>query len=118
VTDFPVTVDFVQSANARQLHDEARGATESWPASFVQTDSGWVYRVERGDVNQASVRAALDAHLPAPNPDPDADLAASINAVDTSKIADAAVKAAVDALKAALVGKGKPAAVSGRPTGR
>lgn len=56
------------------------------------------------------------APLPAPDPDPDDELAGAISAVDTSKVTDPATKAALDALKAALLGNGNPAAVSGRPT--
>jgi hypothetical protein len=52
MADFPVTAEFVQTANARQLHDEACGAESDWPASFVQTDSGWVYR---DDIDRATV---------------------------------------------------------------
>jgi hypothetical protein len=70
------------------------------------------------DLDQAKVQSVIDAHVPAPPTDPDADLANAINAVDTSKIADAATKAALNALKAALLGSGKPSAVAGRPTGR
>jgi hypothetical protein len=69
-------------------------------------------------VTAAALQAALDAHTPAPESDADADLVAAINAVDTSKITDSATKAALNALKAALVGSGKPSAVAGRPTGR
>jgi hypothetical protein len=65
---------------------------------------------------EQAVSSVVAAHQPAPSApaDPDADLAAAITAVDTSKIADAATRGAVDALKAALIGKGKPAAVAGR----
>lgn len=65
--DFPVTEDFVRTANAVQLHDEARGNATEWPASFTYVDGGWVYRVERADVNADAVRAALRNHIPNPN---------------------------------------------------
>jgi hypothetical protein len=69
-------------------------------------------------VTAAALRSAVEAHIPAPELDPDADLAAAIDAVDTSKVTDSATKAALNALKSALVGSGKPVAVSGRPTDR
>lgn len=90
--DFPVTAEFVATANAAQLHAEARGVSPAWPASFVQTvpddDSSWVYRIDDTDeyveddpetgepvectrqradvaVDVEAVQAALDGHVPA-----------------------------------------------------
>lgn len=69
--DFPVTDAFVRSANHAQLHHEAKGAKQNWPASFVRENpddpDGWVYRVDRDDIDPAAVEAALAAHVP--NPD-------------------------------------------------
>lgn len=73
VTDFPVDAAFVESANAAQLHDEARGsyAPEDWPASLTSPDEGetWVYRVQRDDLSRsekAKVTKAIAAHKPKP----------------------------------------------------
>lgn len=77
--DFPVTTQFAQTANPVQLHAEARGAKQNWPASFVQADGGWRYRVDRDDIDRAAVQAALDAHTPDPEygqPDEDRQLRA------------------------------------------
>ena len=65
--DFPVSDEFVASANAGQLHDEARGGSPEWPASFVRLEDGWVYRVDEREgvtVDAAAVAAALKAHVP------------------------------------------------------
>jgi hypothetical protein len=69
VPDVPVDESFVKTANAGQLHDEARGQRTKWPASFTSPDGGqtWVYRVDRDDVDSAAVAAAIAAHTP--NPD-------------------------------------------------
>lgn len=58
-------------------------------------------------VTAAQLKAALDAHTPVPPPDPDAELVAAITAATT-----------LAQLKDALVGKGRPSAVVGRPTSR
>jgi hypothetical protein len=100
-----------KAVDLAQLAEEVGAALTASDTEVVVVDPDAVVTV-------AQLKAAVDAHSPSPQPDPDADLAASINAVDTSKITDAAAKAALDALKAALVGSGKPAAASGRPTGR
>lgn len=100
--EFPVTAEFVDTANAGQLHDEARGDSPEWPASFASVDGGWVYRVDDTDeyveddgdgnpiectrpragvtIDVAHVQAALDNHVPAwPEPEPTiADLMAVI----------------------------------------
>lgn len=65
--DFPVDESFVSSANAAQLHDEARGSLVKWPASFTYVNGAWVYRVERDDVDAAKVAAAISNHTPDPN---------------------------------------------------
>lgn len=65
--DFPVSEEFVRSANAAQLHDEARGTLRNWPASFTHDGGRWVYRVEREDIDAAKVAAAIKAHTPDPN---------------------------------------------------
>jgi hypothetical protein len=116
MADFPVTEDFARSANAAQLHDEARGTVPAgeWPACFAKTEAGWVYRVDRDTVDGAAVQAALDAHVPAPPPSPDDDLAARIQAVHD----DPNVSAGVKKLTAALLGLNGEAAVAGRPTER
>jgi hypothetical protein len=46
----------------------------------------------------------------------DDELAAAIAAVDTTGIVDPAAKAAVDALRDALLGRTRPGRVAGRPT--
>ena len=91
--DFPVTAEFVDTANPSQLHDEARGDSPEWPASFIETDTGWVYRVYDTDeyveddedgnpvdctrpregvvIDAQHVQAALDGHVPVwPEPEP------------------------------------------------
>lgn len=65
--DFPVTETFKDTANVAQLHDEARRSKQVWPASLVQTENGWVYRVDRDDIDTTVVQAALDAHTPDPD---------------------------------------------------
>ena len=69
--DFPVTAEFVATANAAQLHDECRGKSADWPASFVQIDGAWVYRVDDADDDDRDVvvvddlvKAALASHVP------------------------------------------------------
>lgn len=65
--DFPVTAEFAAAANAGQLHAEARGASVEWPASFVDTGDGWVYRVDDGDdvtIDEPTVAAAIANHTP------------------------------------------------------
>lgn len=66
--DFPVTPEFVASANPRQLHDEAGGI----PAFFVEIDGEWFYRVqEHGPpVDPTLVEFALDNHVPVSPPPP------------------------------------------------
>lgn len=71
--DFPVTEAFVESANATQLHSEAKGAKQNWPASFTQVDGQWVYRVDRDDIDAAFVQAAIDNHVPDENYGKDAE---------------------------------------------
>lgn len=95
--DFAVTETFVRSANAAQLHEEARGTKKSWPASFTVVDGQWVYRVDRDDIDPAAVQAALDAHTP----DPDFGKTNDDKVVDAflAKSAPTA-KETVDALKA------------------
>lgn len=67
--DFPVSETFIRSANAAQLHAEARGSVPAneWAASFTFINGSWVYRVMRADVDSAAVAAAIAAHIP--NPD-------------------------------------------------
>ena len=129
--DFPVTAEFVGSANAGQLHDEAKGDSPEWPASFVVLDDGsMVYRVDDSDeyveddadgnpvertrprddvtIDADAVRSALAGHVPAaPTAEPD-------DALRT------AIEAATDlvSLKAALLGSttGLTARVAGRAT--
>ena len=67
--DFLVDEVFVATANAVQLHDEARGdvSAEEWSASFTFVDGRWVYRVDRDDVDRGAVEAAIAAHVPDPD---------------------------------------------------
>jgi hypothetical protein len=45
--DFPVSEDFVQTANPLQLAEEAKGESSEWPAAFYKLEDGsWVYRIE------------------------------------------------------------------------
>lgn len=62
--DFSVTEQFAKNANAAQLHSEAKGTKQNWPASFTRVDGEWVYRVDRDDIDAAFVQAALDNHVP------------------------------------------------------
>jgi hypothetical protein len=86
----------------------------------VQADGDGLFVPGVPEDREADAQAVLDAWEPVVHvdADPDDDLAAAINAVDTSNVTDAATKAALNALKSALLGSGKPAAVSGRPTDR
>lgn len=52
---------------------------------------------------------------PAPEPNPDVELADAIAAVVTTGIADPAAKRAIDELKAALLGSNSQGKVKGRP---
>jgi hypothetical protein len=106
------------------LHRMAAHVTAATGTSVRLTaerdDDGTTYLVpvDPGSGDPITVQAAaLDEALAAEagHVPPDDDLAASINAVDTSKITDTATRAALDALKAALVGKGRDSAVAGRP---
>lgn len=66
--DFSVTAAFVETANAAQIHEEARGTMKNWPASFVEVEPDeWVYRVDREDIDAAFVQKALDKHVPDPD---------------------------------------------------
>lgn len=68
--DFPVTEAFIATANAGQLHDEARGTAKNWPASFTLVDGQWVYRVDLDDLapaDAAKVADAIAAHTPDPS---------------------------------------------------
>jgi hypothetical protein len=114
--EVPVTAAFVESANAAQLHDEARGAEVEWPASFVEREDGsWVYRVDRDDVDADAIRAAVDGHAPVFAPDPDDELDAALASVDTSTVSDTATRDALDAIVAALRGRsGRKGAAAGR----
>lgn len=61
----PVSAEFVAAANAAQLASEAGDGGE-WPACFRETDDGWVYEVQRDDVDEAGVQAAIGSHRPEP----------------------------------------------------
>lgn len=67
--DIPVSQQFVESCNAAQLHSEAQGAENEWPASFVQVaEEEWVYRVDApGGRTEAEIQAAVVAHVPDPD---------------------------------------------------
>jgi hypothetical protein len=97
---------------------EATGKSVRLTAERDSGGSTYLVPVDPGTGKPVTVKtAALDAALAAEaaHVPPDDDLAAAINSVDTSKITDTATRAALDALKAALVGKGQDAAVAGRP---
>jgi hypothetical protein len=69
--------------------------------------------------DEGAIRQAVSSHDPTPPPpppDPDAELAAAIAAVDTTGIVDPAAKAAVEALKGALLGKVRAGRVAAQPT--
>lgn len=69
------------------------------------------------DADETAIRLLVDAHdptPPAPPVDPDDALADAITAVDTSTIVDPAAKAAIEALKNALLGKTSLGRVAGR----
>jgi hypothetical protein len=112
--DFPVTAELATTANYEQLHNEARGAKQSWPASFVEVaPDEWVYRVDRDDIDRAAVQSALAAHVPAPPaPDPSDDLATRLEALAAKQ------SPTVKDLIGALLGTsaGAVGAVAGRPT--
>lgn len=99
---------------AEQARDELRAALAEDDIDIVVHRSGeW----ELLAVPAGSEAAISSAGLVKVG-DADADLSASISAVDTTKVTDTATRTALEALKSALVGKGKTAAASGRPTGR
>ena len=93
--DFPVTDEFAASANAGQLHDECRGDSPEWPASFVPNEDGWVYRVDERDdvtIDALTVQAALDGHVPEPPPPTTEELLAqALTRIETLEAAVAAV---------------------------
>lgn len=94
----PVSAEFVETANPRQLHDEA----EVEGGSFLETSDGWQYQAEVGDADR--MRAAVDNHIPKPHPtDPNDDLRTAITAAKT-----------ITELKDALLGKSRPATVAAR----
>lgn len=76
-------------------------------AALTASDTEVVVADPDSTVTAAQLRTALDAHTPAPDPDPDAELVAAITAATT-----------LAQLKDALIGKGRPAAVVGRPMNR
>lgn len=110
----PVTDEFVRIANAPQLHREAGGGTVALAAAFVQDDGAWFYDVQDENADEATVRQALAAHVPATPTTPDDDLAARIKTVHD----DPQVSVSVKRLAAALLGLNGEAAVAGRPTDR
>jgi hypothetical protein len=111
-----INVPAPAAINGDLLVDELAAA--GFPGASVYQRGDELVIVGPDDASRTAVTRVAAAHAPPPTPpppDPDGDLAAAIDAVDTSKITDAATKAALDALKAALTGNGKPAAVAGRP---
>lgn len=98
MTAVPVSAEFVETANPRQLHDEA----DVEGGSFLETSDGWMFQAEVGDADR--MRAAVDNHVPEPYPtDPNDDLRAAIEAART-----------IIELKDALLGKSRPATVVAR----
>jgi hypothetical protein len=79
-------------------------------AALSASDTEVVVADEKTSVSAEALQAALDAHVPAPPADPDADLAARVRAVY-----DAAPAGPAKDLCAALLGLNGDAAVAGRP---
>lgn len=96
--DFLVTEKFVRVCNPAQLHNEVRGAKHDWPASFVYKDGGWVYEVQRDDVDASHVRETLDKHTPIWPPDPDDEIADAIREATKDEPVDSPVRRLADAL--------------------
>jgi hypothetical protein len=70
---------------------------------------GWKSKADADAESAAAEAERLEAEQA------DDELAAAITAVDTTGIVDPAAKAAVDALKAALLGKTRAGRVAGKP---
>lgn len=96
MTDTRPRVPLTKPVNLAQLAAEVG-------ASLTASDTEVVVADPDSAVTTAQLKAAVDAHTPAPQPDPDAELVAAITAATS-----------LAQLKDALVGKGRPAAVAGR----
>lgn len=123
------TLTYTQPHHLSTIHDELIAAVPAL-APEVGADGRRVARASVSgdgstltlrvpdDTDEAAVLAVVEAHDPTPPPpppDPDAELAAAITAVSTSEIVDPAARAAMDALKAALLGGTRRGRVAGRP---
>jgi hypothetical protein len=97
--------------NGKAIRLDQLAAEVGTPLSASDTEV--VVTGEDSTVTATTLQAALDAHVPAPQVEPDADLAARIQAVHD----DPNVSAGVKKLTAALLGLNGEAAVAGRPTG-
>jgi hypothetical protein len=120
---------FTQAHHLGKLHDELlaaipalqpTGAGEERRAVMsVSGDGSTLSLGVPDDADEAAIAAVVAAHdptPPAPPPDPNTELTAAIAAVDTTGIVDPAAKAAVEALRDALLGRTRPGRVAGRPT--
>lgn len=79
-------------------------------ADLTASDTEVVVADDDSTVTQSALQSAVDAHVPAVEPDPEAEFTSAVTAIDTSKIGDAATKAALDAIKAVLAGAKGPGA--------
>lgn len=86
--------------------DLAQLATEVG-AALSASDTEVVVADPKATVTAAQLKAALDAHTPAPKPDPDADFRKALEAATT-----------VAAIRDALLGKTGPGAEPRRPDSR
>jgi hypothetical protein len=117
------TLTYTQPHHLSKLHDELLtipglrpvGEGEARTAAMSLSGDGQALTLRVPDgADEVAIRAVVEAHDPTPPPpppDPQAELAAAIEAVDTSTIVDPAVAAAIEALKAALLGA-EPGAVA------
>lgn len=86
---------------------EAELATAGHRASVTVDRDTLVVDGPADSVSDA-VAAVIAAHKPPTPTNPAADFRSAVDAVDTSKITDAGTRAAINALKAALVGSAGP----------
>lgn len=124
-------ITFDQPHYLSKLHDELLAAIpqlqpvevdgERWAVVAVGGDGQTLTLRVPDSADEAAIRAVVEAHdptPPAPPPDPQAELAAAIEAVDTTTISDPAAAAAIEQLKAALLGQANRAGrVAARTTG-
>lgn len=91
-----------KNVNAQQLAAEmaaAHGWPDPAPLSVSWDGTEGEVQVHRDDAHDATVRTVIDAHVPAVDPDPDAEFRAAVEAATT-----------LAALKAALLGATGPGA--------